>query len=397
MTDKSHLTAAETADLLDISLPTLYAYVSRGLLESVPHPENPRKKLYRRTDVDRLLSRKAARKDPTTVASGALNWGEPVLESALTLIRDGELYYRGHDAVHLAQSESIEQVAALMWLDDLDAANRMFSADNRVAPVHDLPEDVPDYQLMQIALNLAASSDYAAYDLQPDRIALAGGRIMQVLLSALTFDPSESIAQTLAQLWSHDQEHAARLIDMALILCADHELNASSFTARIVAGAGGSPYAVVSAGLAALSGVRHGGMTERVEAFLREVNSPSQAGPVIGARMQRGDPIPGFGHRLYPDGDPRAAALLAALSSVTSPRLELIDAVSHAAQQITGQPPTIDFGLCALAHVLKLPPGAPLILFALGRTVGWIAHAIEQSQTESLIRPRARYVGRLPD
>jgi len=203
--------------------------------------------------------------------------------------------------------------------------------------------------------------------------------------------------EPLRRAWSLPDD-AAPLLNTALILCADHELNVSSFTARCVASAGGTPYGVVQAGLAALRGSRHGGHTERVEALLREVGAPSQARAALAARLQRGEPVPGFGHRLYPDGDPRGRLLLemAREYGPHSPAVALSAAVAAAAGELLGKRPTVDFGLVTAAGALELPAGSALALFAIGRAIGWIGHALEQIEAGTIIRPRARYVGPLP-
>jgi citrate synthase len=179
------------------------------------------------------------------------------------------------------------------------------------------------------------------------------------------------------------------------VLCADHELNVSSFTARCVASAGSHPYAVVVAGLAALEGPKHGGAGARVEAMLDALRNAASLRTALAARLRRGERIEGFGHPLYPDGDPRARLLLDLIreSYARSPEYRFVTAFARTATQITSEHPNIDFGLAALARVLRLPPGAPLTLFAIGRTVGWIGHALEQYATGELIRPRAKYVG----
>jgi citrate synthase len=201
-----------------------------------------------------------------------------------------------------------------------------------------------------------------------------------------------SIAGTLAQAW---QPGTAALLNAALVLCADHELNTSSFTARVVASADASPYAVVLAGLAALEGFKHGGQTKQATAFLREVAEPSRVRLVLAERLRRGERLPGFGHRLYPDSDPRAVALLSMLAEAypTSPALALAQAIIGEAPAVTSGAPTIDFALAVLEHTLQLPYGTGLTLLALGRTAGWIGHALEQYQSQRLIRPRARYIG----
>lgn len=395
MQTASTLTAREAAAQLDISLPTLYAYVSRGLIRSEPDPEDIRQRRYSAHDVQALLKRKAVRRDPAAATEDVLRWGMPLLDSALTLIEDGRLYYRGLDAVALAQTETLERVAALLW------TGRLEPLAPAVALKHAWPDlaALPVLGRMQVALVVGAAADPRAYDLRAPGMAQAGQRIVRLLLEVVA--PAApgftAVAPQLAAAWLPEHASGRQLLDLALILCADHELNASSFTARVVASAGATPYAVVSAGLAALSGVRHGGMTERVAAFWQEVERVGDAQQVIAQRLQRGETIPGFGHPLYPNGDPRGAELARqALLYADARTADQIGGVLEAASVLLGDFPSLDFGLVALAHALRLPADAPLVLFALGRTVGWIAHAIEQSSTPHLIRPRARYTGIRP-
>ena len=183
-------------------------------------------------------------------------------------------------------------------------------------------------------------------------------------------------------------------------LGADHELNLSTFTARCVASARSTPYAVVGAGLAALQSARHGGTCERIEALFDEAGSPARVEAVVGARLRRGELLPGFGHPLYPTptGDPRAPILLdqvRAARGATRGAL-LARALAARVHELVDVRPTIDFAMVALRRALDLPPGAAVALIAIGRSVGWIAHAIEQYQDERMIRPRARYIGPMP-
>jgi citrate synthase len=203
----------------------------------------------------------------------------------------------------------------------------------------------------------------------------------------------------LAAGWGLREPAAVAAVGAALVLCADHELNVSAFTARCVASAASSPYDAVAAGLAALKGARHGGVGERVQALLAEVGERGRARRVVAERLRRGEAVPGFGHPLYPQGDPRAAALLERAAAVAPDpgRLELVDAVVAAAGDLLGERPSLDVGLVALARALALPPEAPLVLFAAGRTAGWLGHAIEEYGRGRLIRPRARYAGPPPE
>jgi citrate synthase len=198
----------------------------------------------------------------------------------------------------------------------------------------------------------------------------------------------------LARAWNVRRDGAA-ILRAALVLCADHELNVSSFTARCVASAGSHPYAVVLAGLSALEGPRHGGASARVESMLTAMRQARPLRAAVEARLRRGEPIEGFGHPLYRDGDPRARLLLDLLGErcAKSAEYRFVRDFADAAAAVTGEHPNLDFGLAAVGRGLNLPAGSPLALFAIGRSVGWIGHAIEQYETGQLIRPRAKYVG----
>ena len=393
---KQYLTAKEAAAELGIQVPTLYAYVSRGLLRSEEADGKTRARRYLREDVAALKQRKEMRRDPSKAVASALHFGAPVLESGITLIENGRFYYRGHDAITLAQERTFAEVAALIWTGEFETGALRIET----FPVPTLP-DLPAIEAFQAVLPIAAAQDLAAYDLAATAVAHTGARILQLLTAVFTQTPAaanQPIPQQLQQALTPDDATTATLFNAALILCADHELNISSFTARCVASAGSTPYAVVIAGLSALQGPKHGGYTERVEALFREAATPENAAGAIASRLRRGEAIPGFGHPLYPEGDPRGEALLKMVETAhpdaDGMRLarELETAVTHS----IGLKPNIDFALVTLAHALNLPPGSAISLFALGRTIGWIGHAIEQYQLDQMIRPRARYNGPHP-
>ncbi len=214
------------------------------------------------------------------------------------------------------------------------------------------------------------------------------GMVLLAIAAAAAGAPVEApLHEAMAAAWRTDAA-GADLIRRALVLSADHELNASTFAVRVVASTGAGLPCCVLAGLAALSGPLHGGQTDRVRAFAGEPGMTSTPRTAVAARLARGERVPGYGHRLYPDGDPRAVALLAALGPSEAWR-----ALDAAVLELTGQHPTIDVALIALERTLGLPQGAALAIFAVGRTVGWIAHALEQRQDGRLIRPRAAYAG----
>jgi citrate synthase len=410
--DRSWTSAAEASRLLRVTRATLYAYVSRGYIRSESRPGSARERRYSRDDVERLRRRSEWRRHPDLAAASALHWGLPILESSITLIAGSTLYYRGYDAVELARSRPLAEVASLVWSGRFDTAlpppEVPRAAAARGAPpaprAKRAPTDGDEDALTFVAraqsrLARAAAADSLAFDLRPESVTLTGWRILTLLtaIAARSDVLTPTLDRGLARAWGVSRR-GADLLRAALILCADHELNVSSFTARSVASSGANPYAVVIAGLAAIEGTRHGGVSIRVESMMESMRRAPNVRSAIGERLRRGEPIDGFGHPLYRDGDPRAAALMTMLRDryPRSPELAFAIDLAEAAASVMREHPTIDFALAALARVLRLPAGSPLTLFALGRTIGWIGHAIEQYRTGQIIRPRARYVGNAP-
>lgn len=389
--------ADEATRLLGVNRATLYAYVSRGYVRSEPVPGKARERRYAREDVERLRSRAEERKNPEKAVEHALRWGVPILESAITLIANGKLYYRGHDVAELARTRSLEEVASLVWTGGFDA-------DIFDTPLHvvggESAFDLPFISRAQSILPLVAARDALAFDLRPKAVAQTGWRIVNLLTSvaAESRDLEETVEGTLARVWAPEREQAPELIRAALIVSADHELNVSAFAARCIASAGTNPYSVVIGGLAAIEGTRHGGTNARVEALFSELRRSRDLGKAFAERLRRGETVDGFGHPLYPDGDPRAVVLMELMTErfPKSKELAFAQEFSRAAEKVLGEKPTVDFALATLARVMDLPDGAPLALFAIGRTIGWVAHAIEQYAQNAMIRPRARYVGPPP-
>jgi citrate synthase len=334
-------------------------------------------------------------------ARKTLAWGIPVLESRLTLIDGGTLYYRGHDAVALARHARFEDAVRLLWSPDgtLDLPSAPISGPCREAL--QLLRRLPTWNRLQAILPFAAADDDAAFDISAARSAATGWCILNLLTAAATLQPAHTfqpIAAQLAKGWSVRARAAVRLLDLALILCADHELNVSAFAVRVAASTRTSLYDAIAAGLAALRGPLHGGFTTDVESMLDESGGPNGVRRAMAKRLRRGESIPGFGHPLYPDGDPRASAILAAVERMfpTSRVTALLRAGRRAGRTLLGDHPNLDYGLVVLRRALGLPRGSALVLFALGRTAGWTAHAMEQYALDRLIRPRAAYTGPLP-
>lgn len=400
-----YMTARQAAAMLGVSLSTLYCYVSRGMLHSEPVTGKARVRRYLRDDVVRLVERKEFRSNPTKAAEKGLHWGSPVLQSALTLIDRGRLFYRGLDVIELANNWTLEQVASLLWTGDPRRSVALFSGDDVTPPppiaarLFKSIRRLGPVERCQLILPLAASSDLSSHDLRPPAVAKTGARILRLLFSAVAGFPSAPpLDQTLVRAWTPNRQSVAPALRAALILCADHELNVSAFTARCVASALATPYEVVLGALAAFHGRRHGGASEEVQILFRDAQNASDYRQLVAARLRSLDHVPGFGHQLYPEGDPRAQKLISLAKTHGRPReVELAKRLIQASHALTGEHPNLDFGLAMFARALQLPSEAPMAIFALGRTIGWIAHATEQYTDNQLIRPRARYVGPIPE
>jgi citrate synthase len=391
------ISSAEAARRLGVTAATLYAYVSRGLLRS-EGTTGLRERRYRADDIARLKRRRDVGRKAESIAANALDFGTPVLESSLTLIENGRLYYRGHDATRLARSSSLEQVAQLLW----ECDDRPF-ADTNLPPMSTALRSAwtatPTLSTVDrclVLLPAAARWDHPSW--VEDRAAMleTGVRILRLLTAAVTGEPvlPLPVHEQLAAAWRVPTDHAP-LIRAALVLSADHEFNASAFAARVVASTGANLYGSTVAGLAAVNGPRHGGLTRQVARLLEELRGAADIGTGL---AKHGDQLPGFGHQLYPDGDVRAATLLEMLREFLprSPEVGFAERVALAAEHLINRKPNVDFTTVVIEKALGLPQDSALAMFLLGRTVGWIAHALEQATHGALIRPRARYTGPRP-
>ena len=394
----TYLSASEATQRLGISTATLYAYVSRGLIESRPGTE-PRSRLYRAQDIDRLIDRKRAGRGAARGAAQSLDRGLPVMETAISQIRPDGPTYRGHCAVALARDgATLEDAARILWnCGDADpfiaspppwpAIATALANDATLPPLERALATMP-------LLALATPHSFnAAPQVRRETAALLLRQNAALLAGVAASDAP--VHALLAQRWKPRHPAFAELLRMALVLSAEHELNVSAFAARVVASTGAHLHATVCAGLSALTGPRHGGATARAFAFLQQAREASDIAAFVSERWRRGDEFPGFNHALYPHGDPRGAALLACIDGMAK-RPVALDTVLALAEQVethTGQHPNIDLLLAAIIEGHGLHASNALALFAAGRVAGWLAHALEQQSQSGLIRPRARYVG----
>jgi citrate synthase len=389
-----YLTARDAAAELAVSPATLYAYVSRGLIRSEPG-ESPRSRRYRAEDVRGLKNRRA----PLVEAQGLKAADLPVLDTAVSTITEEGPIYRGVRAVTLSETATFEQCASLLW--DSKASDPFAKANIPVVSttmraIMDATQNAPPIDRAIAVLSQAAEADPRAYNSVAEGRAATGGRILRLAAAVMagTEPSAEPIHKLIARAWAPRHKQAEDLLRRALVLLADHELNASTFTARCAASTGISLYDAVIAGLVALKGPRHGGVGP-LAAKLLDTFIEGDIAALVRERVALGERFAGFGHMVYVRGDPRAQSLLDTLIRLGADK-RLTTEIPTRIAEASGAFANIDYALAVARRFLDLPPGSETTLFAISRIAGWIAHASEQLESRKLIRPRARYVGPSP-
>jgi citrate synthase len=428
---RPRLSTAEAAGRLGVKPATLYAYVSRGLLGRERSADG-RTSTFDPDEIDRLARGGRARRGRRPATDLAF-------PSALTTIQGGLPWYRGVAVPELAATRTFEEVAEWLWTGRFPArvpawlsGPGSLQAGRRAQAA--LPSGALPLERIRVIAAALAAGDELRLELHPAAVTAAGRSLIAGLVDCLPRlgrssgglevrppdprstgglalrppDPPDPPADphgpgVAARLWAglsalDPDPDLVRTLDAALVLVADHELAASTVAARVAASVRADPYAVASAGLAVVSGSLHGGASLGVEALLAEIDRPDQAAGAVGRRLRRGERLRGFGHRLYPDGDPRAATLLARLAAAAtgSPRLAVVDALLEVGAHRGLPPPNVDLALAALAHVAGMTRGAGEAIFAVARTAGWLGHALEEYERNIPIRPRAIYSGPPP-
>lgn len=363
------LSRDEALATLGVRPQTLYAYVSRGLIERRAETADPRRSEYRGDDILVLTKRRARGRRTASIAASAMAWGEPVIPTRISTVAHGQLIFRGRRAADLADHATLEEVAALLW--DQPAATFPTAAGNNDA-----------FRALAALIEGAKPILGRA----PGKLAQEAASAIAAIAGSFGAGGDGPMHERLARGWSLDAA-GTDLIRRALVLLADHELNPSTFAARIAASTGAPMAVCLMAGLSTLSGPKHGGAGAALAALAAEAKA-NGVDMAVARWLAAGHGLPGFGHPLYPHGDPRAAALLPFVT--LDPMLvDLRDAVVDATDAL----PNIDFALLAISVAAGLPADAPFRLFATARGVGWAAHAIEQSASGAVIRPRALYQG----
>jgi citrate synthase len=394
--------AAEAAERLGIKQASLYAYVSRGFLGRRRETDG-RTSMFSAEEVAEL-----ARKGRPRRPAGSV---ELVIESALTELTPLTQRYRGYDATDLALKRSFEDVAMLLWTGELpdNPADSDWQATGQAlaaasAAQAALPPGTLPLERLQVIVPALAATDQFRLHLDVPAVAAAGQALIAGMACALPGPPglalaTGSVAARLASRLCAGPVPAGlgRVLNAALVLLAGHELAASTLAARVAASMRADPYAVVATGLGAMGGALHGGAALGAELMLSGASSPSDAPRIVGDLLRRGERLPGFGHFVYKDGDPRANLLLQLVSDYApgSPQLAVANAVIAEVRKRALPEPNIEFALAVLAGVAGMIRGAGEAIFATGRAAGWLAHALEEYERNIPIRPRGIYTGRV--
>ncbi|RYJ19785.1 citrate synthase [Streptomyces sp. L-9-10] len=395
------LTTREAAERLGVKPETVYAYVSRGQLSSRRDPAG-RGSSFDAGEVDALAS-----KGRREYAAGADAFQ---IRTGVTLIDTDRYYYRGVDATELARRFHYEEIADWLWTGTLrtglrcDAPAEALAAARRAVgalPAHSGPTD-----RLRVAAIAASVADPLRFDLSRDAVLATARTLIPTLVDALPAvgPPRDGDGLLARRLWSRltareAGEPGVRALDTALSLLIDHDLAASTLAVRVAASARAHPYAVVSAGLGALEGPLHGAASGLAHRMLTDVLERGSAAAVVADHLRAGRPVPGLGHRLYPRQDPRAEALFAVLAELpgAGPVLAAAREVEATAARRAAAHANIDLALAVLSVTAGMPAEAGETVFAVSRTAGWIAHAIEEYAERPLrMRPSGRYNGPRP-
>ena len=421
------LTAAEAAERLGVKVGTLYAYVSRGWLKSYKRKVG-REALYRRSDIEALrgvsMPERGRRARSLPDASSWVTIAQPrtdgpptgviVAESAVSSINDRSLTYRGYAIDELVEHATFEEVCLLLWHGERPAIAQVGALREAIARV-EMPaavaaaldaagREAPPLARLAITISaLAAISPPEPHQPQINHAPTIIGLMPLVMIGGRGrhANPSAAGGDIAARLLYRSLGEALELersaIARVLIACAEHELNASTFAARVVASTGADLFASVLAALCSLSGPIHGGACDRIERMFAELDAGVRVETLLAGFSERHLLPPGFGHAIYPNGDPRAALLKQVSAEIARRRgrrlFETALKVEDAVWKRQRLHPNLDFYLTVCVRMLGFPRGLPAGVFALGRAAGWIAHSLEQYADNRLIRPRMRYRG----
>lgn len=388
------LSAAEVAERLGVTAATVYAYASRGSLTKVG--SDGRHSLYDAGEVEALAQRSRPRSGRRTSAAVDVTIGTTVSE-----IGDGWIRYRDQDLLGLL-NRPFEEVTALLW--GVDTPERTTSSSERhrhlvanaAVASSAMTIDTSLWPRLVAAAAAVGATPGEGWEVLDALVASTGPesgarRRTSDIIDGATADLHRPIAHRLWTRLSPQSPTRARVavLDMVLVALAEHELATSTLAVRVAASTGAPAAASVVAGLAALSGSRHGGAPAGVHRALLAIAS--------GVEPEADDRAAGLGHPVHVSGDPRYGALIGSVASIASAKQRrTIDTFTALPErQSTAARPNVDAAVGALGYVMGAPVGATEAIFAIARTAGWLAHAYEEADEQPL-RFRGRTTFRRP-
>jgi citrate synthase len=398
------LSTKEAAEQLGVKPETVYAYVSRGQLSS-RRVTGGRGSTFDAREVEAL-----ARRNRRESSGGSGSGGDLSVRTRITLIESDRYYFRGVDAVDLATRHTYEEVAEWLWTGRMRPGGTFTAPATSVAvarrAVEALPEHAAPTDLLRVATIAAATADPLRYDLSEDAVLGTARTLIPTLVAALPpvrhdrRDKGPLAHRLWTRLSGQDTDEASlRALDAALALLVDHDLAASTLAVRVAASARAHAYAAVSAGLGVIEGPLHGAASGLAHRLLLDVLDQGDAAPVIADELRSGRRIPGLGHRLYPGEDPRARALFDLLEQIPRAEPALLAARDIVETTARHAPlhANVDLALAVLTTSCGMPSTAGETIFAVARTAGWIAHALEEYGERPLrMRPSGLYAGPKP-
>ena len=389
---EERISAAEAAARLGVKRETIYAYVSRGLLHSERHIDG-KTSMFDAAEIDRFRRRKAGGRP------GRL---EVPVASSITEVVDATVRYRGHSLGDLADADvSYEQVAELLWNAEL-ADHRPWSTTPALAravrrAVNALPAHATETDRMMAGVVAAGAVDPFRDDRTPAGATTTGRRLIRAIVDALPEQRTTDDDRIAHRLWvrlTDRPDDGWPLLETALVALADHGMATSTLAARLAASTRAGPHAVVLAGLGAVAGPLHGAASRTVHQLFVDAETHG-ADAAIAAVMRRDGKVPGIGHFIHTTHDPRHALIFDALAGIDGPheRLDVVAEVVALTSDRIPVPPNVDLALGALTYVTGMGPDSGEVIFAIARTAGWLAHALEEYQEAPIrFRPAGRYV-----
>lgn len=379
------LTAAEAAARMGIKRESIYAYVSRGVLERI---REGRASYFRAADVDRLMQEG---RRPSLHEFGKT--------SRLSTLTDGMLHYRGTPAIQLAD-RSFESVAQFLWTGRWED-NAQWVADTALVKsargvTARLPQSTIASDRLRVVLAAATAADPFRSGFSTRSASHTAGALLQSLVEAMPTRSEPAGEGMAALLWSRVSTLDAtpahlHLLNATMVLLADHGLSASTYAAQIAASARADLYGVLAVGLGVGSGAVVGTSATAVESMLRSFVDAESAEYALSARLRDEERLPGFGHPLHPQGDARAALLLDLLEpfAPSNVRLQRSFDVVALLRERRLPPPNAYLALGMISDSFEMEPGASELIFGVARSAGWIAHAIDEYETGTMRRLRA--------